>query len=134
MSMSDQFAKQQFAGFQSNNTDLAAAVALKESYERQRMLAEQNSISPSAPVQTLASALTHLAELNKRLHSLVARSHQFASVLGGPFPIGSGVNANDDPKQRSVMEKLNEDITTAHALVSDIENCMGAMGRSLGTT
>lgn len=101
--------------------------------ERASMLAQQNALAPTQ-VQTLASALQHIAELNKRLHQLVARSHELASLLGGPFPVGSGVNATDEPKQRSAMETLNRDINTAHALVSDIENCIGAMGRSLGST
>ena len=83
------------------------------------------------PPQTLASAISNFEALHKRLCELVGKAHQLAAVVGGPFPMG-GNAAKDTPQQDSAVRRLNENANDCHNQVSQIDECLNAMARSLG--
>lgn len=90
-------------------------------------------IAPSVqgPEPTLLRALSTLDELNKRLSTLLAGSHEIACAVGGPYPTG-GAEASGEVKPSSAMTRLNDSLGFAHRQVSDIEGAVSAIRRSLG--
>lgn len=83
-----------------------------------------------APV-TLASALSSVDSLNKRLSEITSMAHQIAMAVGGPFPCGDDANAVT-PEPPSAVHMLNSRIDGAHRQVDHLNQCLQALGRSLG--
>lgn len=89
---------------------------------------------PIAPPQTLASALSALEELTKRLALISTRTYDLASMVGGPFPTrGEKANGGEQPPQ-SAMCRLNGLVGESHERLSDIDGAITAMARSLGAS
>ena len=81
-------------------------------------------------VRTLVRALSNADDLNKRLFSLKARVIEIAQAVGGPYPAPDGESKALSPS--SAMHRLNDAVDTAHATVSEIDNAIAAIARSLG--
>lgn len=86
------------------------------------------SQTPVAP--TLVGALSRMEELNKRLCVLNNQTVEVAQAVGGPFPAADAGGKNPSPQ--SAMQRLNDLVSEAHTTVSQIEQAMGAVRRSLG--
>lgn len=98
------------------------------------MQAQSNGYTQTpAPPRTLASGLSSLDELNKRLSGLASAAYNLASLLGGPYPTSTGEKPPGDASQPSTMERLNEAVITAHTRLTEIESAISAMSRSLGS-
>lgn len=80
---------------------------------------------------TLVSAMSSVEDLNKRLIGMRSSLMEIAQAIGGPFPTPASSDRPNAPHE-SAMEKLNDNVTEAHATVTELENAIGAIRRALG--
>jgi hypothetical protein len=96
----------------------------------------QGHTATQAPVPTpptLMRALSRSDELNGRLGDLSAAVQEIAIAIGGPWPCEkSGQGGKPAPDKPPVMEVLNDRLDYAHGRVSDIEQSLQAIRRTLG--
>ena len=111
--------------------------------ERRRMMAQQNAIGQAGslaglgaapmPPRTLASALSALDALNKRLAETTSKALQLATMIGGPVPAaGSITGVENQANKPSAMELLNNTVQECHNRVNALSAGLDAMSRSLG--
>lgn len=86
--------------------------------------------APVVPV-TLQSAISGFEGVNARLIEIITKAHQIAVAVGGPFP-ASGQIAKDQPAPESAVSRLNDLSGRCHRQLDDLNECLGAMARSLG--
>ena len=85
------------------------------------------------PPRTLASALSALDALNKRLAETPSKALQLATMIGGPVPASGGISgAANQPNKLSAMEILNDTVQECHNRVNTLSAGLDAMSRSLG--
>jgi len=90
---------------------------------------------PPQPPQpsTLMRALSRTEELNNRLTDLGKSVLEIAIAIGGPWPCDTcgGKPSEANPPAMTI---LNDGIDCAHAKVSDIEQAIHAIRRTLGSS
>jgi len=85
---------------------------------------------PIAP-RTVLSAVSRMGDLNDRLSKLRDHLSAVAGQIGGPQPVGEAAKAQSLPAP-GVVGQLNESADYAHDYVSQIEDIVAGIGRSLG--
>lgn len=83
------------------------------------------------PADTLVRAISSLEELNKRLQSMVGATYQIAEAIGGPYPVAGNTDPNA-VSAPSAMARLNHGLDRAHRQLSELDDAMSAIKRSLG--
>lgn len=110
--------------------------------ERRRMMAQQNAIGQAGslaglgatpmPPRTLASAISALDALNKRLAEVSDKTLRIATMIGGPVPASGGIQGANSPEKPSAMQGLNDLVQECHNRVNALSAGLDAMSRSLG--
>ena len=112
--------------------------------ERRRMMAQQNAAvgqlaglggmgATPMPPRTLASAMSALDALNKRLAETMEKALRIATMIGGPVPASGSISgAANQPTKPSAMEVLNDTVQECHSRVNTLLVGLDAMSRSLG--
>ena len=110
--------------------------------ERQRMLGQQNAVGQlnglaglgqaPMPPRTLASAISALDALNKRLAETTDKALRIATMIGGPVPTAGGIQGANSPEKPSAMQGLNDLVQECHNRVNALSAGLDAMSRSLG--
>jgi hypothetical protein len=90
------------------------------------------STAPAERVLTLASAMSLVDDLNKRLIEVNEQAMKIAESIGGPFPLAAMVEKVPEPP-RSLVGDLNLRLEASHRKVGDLNEALAAMGRALGT-
>lgn len=87
--------------------------------------------STSAPAMpTLASGVGQVTELNSRLSELHARVSGLVDTIGGPRPIAG--EASNGVGASGIVNRLHDEARCAHGKVSDINDLLDTISRSLG--
>lgn len=84
------------------------------------------------PPRTLASAISALDALNKRLAEVSDKALRIATMIGGPVPASGGIQGANSPEKPSAMQGLNDLVQECHNRVNALSAGLDAMSRSLG--
>ena len=84
------------------------------------------------PPRTLASAISALDALNKRLAETTDKALRIATMVGGPVPATGGIQGANSPEKPSAMQGLNDLVQECHNRVNALSAGLDAMSRSLG--
>ena len=89
-----------------------------------------NAIATAAP-RTIATALSGMDKLVERLANVRGAVGHLCETIGGPYP-ASGQIKGDRPPSSGAVGRLNDSADHAHSILSEIEQLLSAVGRSLG--
>lgn len=100
-------------------------------YQLQQKAYAQANPAINVPVQpTIASAVGQIDSLNDRLMSIKQHLTGISDAIGGPRPVSG--SAGEKPIPGGVVHRLNIGANDAHGHITDIEELIGAISRSLG--
>lgn len=88
-------------------------------------------LATALPPLTLASAVGHMDTANQRLVKLRDQINHLADMIGGPRPANSQIAKDDSPPVGAVYA-LNRVADRANSIISDIEETLVSVLRSLG--
>lgn len=87
--------------------------------------------SAEAP-KTLASAVSRMDNLNGRLAKVIEALGGIAAQIGSAYPAKAPESGNAQAGSSGTIYRLNDLASDAHTEVSDIENLIAGIQRSLG--
>lgn len=88
--------------------------------------------TPAPTPMTLVRAISRAEELNGRLGDLERAVQEIATAIGGPRPCNPGSGEKGPPAPPPAMTMLNDSIDLAHFRVTEIEDAVSAIRRTLG--
>ena len=88
-------------------------------------------IKGAEPPRTLSSAASKLDSLNERLAKATESLSMIAGQIGALASIGVPASSNQ-PAANGAVGRLNESADSAHLKISEIEQLIAGIGRSLG--
>lgn len=86
---------------------------------------------PEAP-RTVASAIGRIDGLNERLQGIRSQLANVSDMIGGPRNIAGNQKASAAPSPSGAVHRLNDSADHGHSVVSDIEDLLSSIQRSLG--
>lgn len=87
---------------------------------------------PIVAPRTVASAIGRIDGLNERLQGIRSQLANVSDMIGGPRNIAGNQKASAAPSPSGAVHRLNDSADNGHSVVSDIEDLLSSIQRSLG--